>query len=287
MTAAPAPPVPLSAAELVLWREYAERRSGMAFDGPRARVLAGAVADRARAGGHATATAYYHHLAARPDAGEWDALFDRLLNGDSTFFRDGPAFAALRRRVLPELRERRRAEGADRLALWSAGCSRGQEAYSLAVACLLDDPHRAWRVRVTGTDVSRACLARAAAGAYRAFEVRSVPAPVLCRYFAPAGADYRVAPAVRAAVEFVEFDLLGPRVGPCRQDVVFCQNVLIYYRADRRAEIVRRLTEALAPGGYLFLGAGEALGVATAGQEPVRLDDACLFRRTDRIHPET
>lgn len=259
-----------SAAEIDLWQAYAEARSGMAFDGPRARVLAAAVAHRAEAGRHPTTLAYYHHLLHSSDPrGEWEALFGRLLNGETSFFRDGPAFALLADRLLPELRQRQ----PDRpLALWSAGCSTGQEAYSLALCGLAGGP-----VRVTGTDAGRAALARARAGVYRAHELRALPEWMVGRYFVPAEGGWRVAPAVRAVVEFHQLDLLAPAGPP--QDVIFCQNVLIYYRPATRAAIVGRLTETLAPGGYLVLGAADGLGLPTPGLVPVGPGDVCIYGR--------
>ncbi|WP_439630306.1 CheR family methyltransferase [Gemmata sp.] len=263
------------------WRAYVEERSGMAFAGVRARVLGAAVAARAAAAGCGTADAYVRHLAGAAGDAEWHRLLALLLNRDTRFFRDPPALAALTGMALPELR--RRPGGRDRVAVWSAGCSTGQEAYSVAIACLADPGHAGQGVEVLGTDVCRSALARAAVGAYRAHELVGVPPDLKGRFFEPQGgrpgAGFRVAPGVRAAVRFERGDLLGGDV-PAARDVVFCQNVLIYYRPDRRAEILGRLTRALAPGGYLFLGAAEAVGVPTPGLDLIRLDDAWVYRRT-------
>lgn len=261
-----------------LWCAYVEDRSGMEFAGARARVLTEAVAARVAAGGHPTADAYFRHLSGPAGGAEWNRLLDRLLNSDTRFFRDPPALSALSAVALPGLRERR--QGADRLALWSAGCSTGQEAYSLAITCLADPALAGWRIEVLGTDVSRTALARAAAGVYKPHALTDVPEVVRRRFFEPAGTtEFRLAPNVRAAVRFEEHDLLtGPPVPA--QDVIFCQNVLIYYRADCRAEIVRRLAGALTAGGYLFLGAAEAVGIPTPGLELIRLEDTWVYRRT-------
>lgn len=248
----------------------------MAFAGPRERVLADAIAARTAAGGHPTAGAYLRHVSGPTGAAEWDRLRGLLLNRDTRFFRDPPALAALTGVALPALRGR---AGTNRLALWSAGCSTGQEAYSLAVTCLADPALAGWRVEVLGTDVCRAALARAADGTYRPHEMTDVTDAVKRRFFEPLpGGGFRPVAAVRAAVRFGEHDLFaGPPVPP--HDVIFCQNVLIYYRAECRAAILARLTDALAPGGYLFLGAAEAVGLPTPGLELVRLEDTWVYHR--------
>ncbi|AWM35656.1 Chemotaxis protein methyltransferase [Gemmata obscuriglobus] len=272
--------VELTDAEFARWRESVEERSGMSLGGARARVLGEVAAARARACGFAAPAEYARHLAACPAAPEWDRLLDGLLNGDTRFFRDPAAFAALTGFALPAARERRRREGGARVALWSAGCSTGPEAYSLGIACLSDPGLAGWQVEVVGTDRSPAALERARAGCYRAHELAAVPPGVLRRFFEAAPAGYRVGPDLRAVTRFEPCDLLGG--GPARppQDVIFCQNVLIYYRPEARGEILRRLTAALAPGGCLVLGPAEALGLDTPGLELVRLPDAWLYRRT-------
>jgi chemotaxis methyl-accepting protein methylase len=271
----------MSDAEFALWRELVEDRSGMALGGARARVLADVIESRVRIGRYYSTAAYIRHLMARPEAPEWGVLLDGLLNGDTRFFRDPPAFAALRGWVLPALRERRQRESSRRMALWSAGCSTGPEAYSLGITCLSDPGLVDWQVEIVGTDVSGAALGRARTGQYRAHELISVPVDVLRRFFVAVADGHRVGSALRGVVRFEEYDL---RAGVPRlplQDVIFCQNVLIYYQPQRRVEILRHLTAALAPGGCLFLGPAEALGLTTPGLELIRLTDTWLYRRTD------
>ena len=267
-------------AQLDLWRGAVERRTGMAFGGTRARILAQAVARRAESCGHASDDAYRKQLLLRPDADpEWTRLVALLRNGDTRFFRDGPAFAALVGHALPDLCERRRAEGVGKLSLWSAGCSTGQEAYSLAIACLSLAVCNGFKIEVTGTDASPDAVTRATAGVYRDHEAATLPPAIAPKFFDKVGDRRRASAELRRAVEFRECDLLGAPPLPSNNDVVFCQNVLVYYRPDARAELLRRLTAALAPGGYLFLGAAEAVGLPTPGLHLVRLQDTWIYRR--------
>lgn len=264
-----------STAALDRWREYVAERSGMELTGARERALASAVAVRTAAAGFPSAEAYFCALARPTGAAEWEKLVAALLNGDSRFNRDPAALAAFAR-VLPELAERRARER--ELKLWSAGCSAGQEAYSLALACRAEPLLAGWRCEILGTDLSATAVARATASAYGAAELADLPDGVRRRYFAPHGDKFRATDELRTGVRFEPHDLqTGPNRGP--RDAIFCQNVLIYYRRPARLEIVNRLAAALAPHGFLFLGPGEALGLKVDGLEPLNWPDACAFRR--------
>jgi chemotaxis methyl-accepting protein methylase len=263
------------AAALDRWREYVAERSGMELTGARSRALASAVAVRTAAAGYASTEAYFCALALPTGAAEWEKLVAALLNGDTRFNRDPAALAAFAR-VLPELAAARSNER--ELKLWSAGCSAGQEAYSLALACRAEPMLAGWRFEILGTDLSATALERATASAYSAAELSDVPDGVRRRYFAPHGDKFRATDELRTGVRFEPHDLLnGPDHGP--RDAIFCQNVLIYYRRPARAAIVRRLQAALAPHGFLFLGPGEALGLSLDGLEPLNCPDACVYRR--------
>lgn len=265
----------MTPADLDRWREYVERRCGLSF-GSRLRVLAAAVDSTAEIA-RTTPDALFPAVDRRPAL--WSALFEQLLNGETKFFRDGPGLAALTGFVLPDLRGRRGTSNT-RLSLWSAGCSTGQEPYTLAMVCLADEATRGWDVRVRATDVCQSSLERAAAGVYRDFETRSVPPAYRDRFFEPVSdTAFRVTDEVRSVVSFARLDLTADAVGDADQDVIVCENVLIYYGPEAKAAILAKLAAALAPGGYLFLGAVERIGVAPPGLDPVRLDDVWMYRR--------
>ncbi len=268
----------MSPAELERWREYVEQRTGMAFPASRVRVLEAAVhgaADIAR-----VTTGELFRDVARPGGdSSWGTLFEHLLNNETKFFRDAPGIDALTQHALPELRSRR-PPGDTRLAVWSAGCSTGQEAYTLAMLCLADDAIRGWKVQVLGTDVCQSNLDRAVAGVYREFETRTVPRGFRTRFFTEfRGDSVQISREVRDLVAFSVLDLTAEVYPIPPQDVIFCENVLIYYGIAARNQILGKLASSLAPGGYLFLGAVERIGVAPPGLEPVRLDDVWIYRR--------
>jgi chemotaxis protein methyltransferase CheR len=152
---------------------------------------------------------------------------------------------------------------AERLQIWSAACSSGQEPYTIAM--LLEDaiPHAATRVAITATDLSREMVARTRAGRFSQLEVnRGLPAPMLVRHFVRAGNEWEVTPQLRRMVTASECNLAAPlpRMGPF--DVVYLRNVLIYFDLPTKQAILRRVRDLMRPDGWLFLGAAETtLGV--------------------------
>jgi chemotaxis protein methyltransferase CheR len=220
-------------------------------------------------------------LMAGTDAGLADAVVTALLNNETFFFRDAPAFEQLRSGALEALRLERGATR--RLALWSAGCSTGQEAYSLAML-FADAGSRwdGWTIDILGTDVCQAAIARARAGRYSQFEIqRGLPAKAMLHWFEQTGEDWRVKPALAKRLRFKRHHLLEAPP-PGRFDLILCRNVLLYFSADRRAEAFDRLAGALAPDGYLMLGAGETV----IGQTDAFVADPVLrglYRPASRI----
>jgi len=272
----------LTAAEQALWLELIRQRCGLTFSDGRLRVLRLALHGRMMSRGLASCTDYYHAVSrgGNGDA-EWLLLLDALLNKETSFFRHGPSFAVLRETILPELMRLRYPQGERCLHLWSAGCSTGQEAYSLAMAFAETAGARAWKARVTGSDLSLSNLERGRRGRYKPYEVRELPAVCGEKYLRALGdGTVEVDPALRAAVEFRPCNLLdADSYDLPPQDVIFCQNVLIYFAADDRRRIAHQLGASLRPGGCLFLGPAELVGTRLPGLEPLARNDVLVYRR--------
>jgi chemotaxis protein methyltransferase CheR len=182
---------------------------------------------------------------------------EALLNNETSFFRDMAMFDGMRDNVLPSLRASRAAM--KRLRIWSAGCSTGQEAYSLAMMLAEDEASwHGWRVDILGTDVSAATVTRARRGAYSQFEIqRGLPVRTMLRCFAQVGTEWAIDPALKQRVRFGAHNLLDP--APGRFDLILCRNVLMYLEPVARRAVFDRLAVALDPGGVLMLGAGETV----------------------------
>jgi chemotaxis methyl-accepting protein methylase len=195
------------------------------------------------------------------DAQEYDRLLDALTINVTKLFRNWETYDSIARLVIPALWSL----PLPRINVWSAGCSSGEEPYSLAAlvhrhAESTRETERlaAGRVRVLGTDIDRASLATAARATYEEAAFADTPPALRSRYFS-AGVPATVAPEVRALVAFETRDLLkeGPPVGP--HHLVVCRNVIIYFDRESQEALFERFHSALAPGGYLVLGKVETL----------------------------
>ena len=186
-------------------------------------------------------------------------VVEGLLNNETYFFRDRSPFDLLQRYALPELAKRR--AKSKRIRIWSAGCSTGQEVYSLAMM-FVEDPEtwRGWTIDILGTDVSTACVDRARLGTYSQFEVqRGLGINQMIKWFEETPDGWRAAEALRKPVRFQVHNLLEPPPHPGGFDVVLCRNVLLYLSADKKALSFERLSSAMAEDGWLMLGAGETV----------------------------
>jgi chemotaxis protein methyltransferase CheR len=186
-------------------------------------------------------------------------VVEALLNNETYFFRDRAPFDLLQRYALPELATRR--AKSKRLRIWSAGCSTGQEVYSLAML-FAEDPEawRGWTIDILGTDVSTGCVDRARAGTYSQFEVqRGLGINQMIKWFEEVGDGWRALEALRKPIRFQVHNLLEPPPHPGGFDIVLCRNVLLYLSADKKALGFERLMAAMAEDGWLMLGAGETV----------------------------
>jgi chemotaxis protein methyltransferase CheR len=186
-------------------------------------------------------------------------VVEALLNNETYFFRDRTPFDLLSRAALPTLMQRR--QSAKRLRIWSAGCSTGQEAYSLAMM-FAEDPQRwaGWTIDVLGSDVSESAVRRAREGVYSQFEVqRGLGITQMIRWFEECEGGWRAIEPLRRLVRFQVHNLLEPVPHPGEFDIVLCRNVLLYLNAERRTHVFERIASAMASDGCLMLGAGETV----------------------------
>lgn len=200
-------------------------------------------------------------MESQPRSGLREQVIDAMTTNETLWFRDSYPFEVMRTRVLPELLK---ASG-NRLRIWSAACSSGQEPYSLAMT--IDEYERSNptqpkpSIQIVATELSASMLAACKAAEYDSLAIaRGLSSERLHRYFdVKEPGRWVVKPAIRNRVEFRMLNLLDSYAALGKFDVVFCRNVLIYFSADVKKDILRRIHATLRPGGYLFLGASEAL----------------------------
>jgi chemotaxis protein methyltransferase CheR len=207
-------------------------------------------------------------------------VVEALLNNETYFFRDRSPFDLIARHVLPELLKKR--HSSRRIRIWSAGCSTGQEAYSLAMLFAEDAPQWAgWTIDIAGTDVSSAVVDRARSGTYTQFEVqRGLGINQTIRWFEETADGWRVVEDLRRKVRFQVHNLLEPPPHPGEFDIVLCRNVLLYLTVEKRTLAFERIATAMASDGWLMLGAGETV-IGQTNRFGADVAARGLYRRTD------
>jgi len=254
------------------------RERGFGCASYKERCLRRRIAVRMRARGVHTYEDYARVL--DRDEMEYERLLDALTINVTRLFRNRDVFAAMAERVIPRIWE----WPARRLRVWSAGCSSGEEAYSVAALLHRHAAQRGVttalsRVDILGTDVHAASLEAAAAGAYPESAFEEVPAEIRAAYFSGGEPPYRVSPELRRLVRFESHDLLREPAPADGLALILCRNVLIYFDRESQERLFEQFFQALAPGGFLVLGMVETLFGAARGRFATVDARARIFRR--------
>jgi len=276
---------PIAPREVERFRAAIGRHTGLQFDDARLGFL-GEVLQRRLTRLGRPGEAYLHALEHDPPPGEIGALAREVTVAETYFFRNGDQFRALAERVLPE---RMQIERPGRtLSLLSAGCASGEEAYSLAITAREAIPDPSWEIRIRAVDLNPAGLEKAARGRYSAWALRDTPPAAQRKWFRPDGADQILDDAIRRAVRFEARNLAveDPELwSPGTYDVVFCRNVLMYFAPERMVAAIGRIAQALAPGGFLFLGHAETLRGVSDDFHLCHTHETFYYQRKDGTEP--
>lgn len=271
----------MSPSEFHDWQALLEERSGMVVSEGRRVFLQANLSARMREIGMSDYSSYYRQVTAGPrGAVEWSMLMDRLTVQETRFYRHPDSFLLLEDHLARRLQH----DGVERpWALWSVGCASGEETYSLAISAaeVLRGTGRESCYGVTGTDISLSALAKAREAVYGPRRLAHVAPPLRERYFRRLPDEQlQIVPELAARVCFARLNVLELAAAPLSgMDVIFCQNLLIYFRRWRRREILNRLAERLAPGGLLVVGVGEVVGWRHPDLDPVANDQVLAFTR--------
>jgi chemotaxis protein methyltransferase CheR len=267
----------LSDHELSEIRMLIEERTGIHFDSSRERFFSTRVREHLHARGYERGVELLR--AVRKSNVEYEGLLEKLLTQETTFFRYPAVFEAFEKRVLPELHVKKFWKNPRTLRVWSAGCSTGEEPYSIAIT-ILDSLSlaEAWDVEILATDVGRQALKLAESGVYSGRSLSSVNERQLATHFTAVDGTHQVKPRIRKIVNFVQMNLASP-VYVGKMDLIFCMNVLIYFSEERRRSVVQRFYDALEPGGYLFLGHSESISKMPVKFQAIVLGDCIMYRK--------
>jgi chemotaxis protein methyltransferase CheR len=251
----------ISEDEFRLFRDLIHRECGLYFSDSKRAFLSSRIGKRLTARSMGSFYRYYRYLkeGGREQEEELLRLLDMLTINETAFFRNRPQFEFLEEVVIPELSEEKKKRGDFLFRIWSAGCSTGEEPYSIAISALESlSPRSAWEIRVYASDLSLSALERADNGIYPEAKLHGLRPGRESGYFSATPEGFRIRDEVKRLVIY-DFHNLKHENGLRDLDVVFCRNVLIYFDPEEQQRVVAKLVRALKPGGYLFLGHSESV----------------------------
>jgi type IV pilus assembly protein PilK len=276
------PAQPMTDEQFELWQALVEVRTGITVTPSRRSFLETSLSTRMREIGLADYDVYYEQLMSGPSSSpEWIVITDRLTVQETSFFRHGSSFNLVKEHLTQLITVKK----ATSVNLWSAGCSTGEEPYSLAM--LTDQVVQASHRKdvfygVMATDISLPTLMKARQGVYPERRLHTVPESFRELYFhkVESRKEWQVNDAIRRRIAFSQVNLMELEKVPfAEMDVIFCQNVLIYFRRFRKRDVVTQLANRLSVGGILVLGLGEVVDWSHPKLERIDFPDTLAFRR--------
>ena len=257
-------------------------RCGIRIDSKKVTLLSNRLRRRLHAGGFKDFDEYYRHLTSPQGSSELSAFLDAITTNETFFFRTSKHFEWLSDQWLGEVvREHREGRRKPSLKIWSAGCSSGAEPYSIAI-CLAENMFRLkdWKLEILGTDISQEILDTAVQGRFKARAIEGVSESQQRRFFrySADSDDWQVQDSIRDRVRFERHNLIEPmRAGPF--DCIFIRNVLIYFDAESKGNVVKHLLNALKEGGYLVVGPSEGIFELL---RPLRRVSPLIYQKVDQ-----
>lgn len=274
---------PMDDAEFSQWVRLLEDRTGITLPANRKSFLLTSLAVRMREQGFEDYQAYFEHLVSGV-AGrvEWETLVDRLTVHETRFYRDDKALSVVRDVFLPDYKTE--SDQPVQINYWSVGCASGEEPYTLAM--LTDDffhfHQHSYHLAITASDISTDALSIARKAVYPANRMTNMPSHWQARYCMPVKASerYQINEEIKNRICFTRINLLEVEQSTVgMMDLIYCQNVLIYFKRPMRHTIINNLVKHLNPGGMLILGAGDVIDWSNPEMESVPYKGTLVFRR--------
>jgi chemotaxis protein methyltransferase CheR len=292
-------PVPLTDSELKLLQTLIYQECGMYFDERRTQFLRDRLQERVKLCQIESFYGYYRLLTSREGKKELTALLENLTVNETSFFRIRPQLELFQKVVLEEILKRKQERRDWSLRIWSAGCSTGQEPYTLALLIcdalayyylrnplpfdmpspkpLIPPP---WKVEILASDINYSALVTAQQGIYAESQMDQVDYTCRLRYFEKIADKYAVKTELKNLVQF-DFHNLKTEFLPQRNDVIFCRNVMIYFDAAEQKRLIDKFHHCLNPDGYLFVGHSESLFGLTTKFHMIHQNNATVYQRIE------
>lgn len=273
----------MSPDEFTMIRDFILEKSGIYFGENKMYLIKNRLAKRMVELQIKSVRDYFYHVKYDMSQHEFNRLMDLVTTNETSFFRNEPQLLAFSEEVLPLLvAGKMRDKGPKTIKIWSAGCSTGEEPYTIAI--LITEKLRSlagWNVEIIANDISEQVLQRARQGEYSGMTLRNCTPDILARYFTLSGEAYRIKPDVKMLVKFLHVNLNDPRQISMinNVDVIFCRNVMIYFSDDVKRQLVRGFYNALRPGGYYFIGHSETLHGISKAFKLVYFKNALVYQK--------
>jgi chemotaxis protein methyltransferase CheR len=279
----------MSLEEFRMIRDFIHERSGIFFAENKMYLVKNRLTKRMAELQIKNVKDYFYHVKYDVSMREFNALMELVTTNETSFYRNEPQLLSFSDEVLPLLiEEKSRERGLKNLRIWSAGCSSGEEPYTLAMIILekLGNP-AGWNIEIIANDISEQVLQKARIGEYSGITLRNVNPTTLQRFFVPSGDMYRIKPEVKSLVKFSHMNLNDPKkisiLG--NMDTIFCRNVMIYFSDEVRKQLVRGFYNILRPGGYLYIGHSETLHGISKAFKLVYFKNALVYQKETASAP--
>ncbi len=269
--------------EFEMIRDFIHEKSGMFFAESKMYLVQNRLTRRMADLSIKTYRDYFYHVKYDSSQREFQQLMNIMTTNETSFYRNEPQLLSFGSEVLPLIMEQKEKARLPRtIRIWSAGCSTGEEPYTLAMILLEHfRVKRGWTAEIIAHDISESVLQRARRGEYQGITMRNVPAHIINSYFDRNGEVYTVKPAVKALVKFGLINLNDSRMLSLNTnfDAIFCRNVMIYFSDEVKKSIVRGFFNALRPGGFFYIGHSETLHGISKAFKLVYLKNALVYQK--------
>lgn len=276
----------ISDSEFVQLRDFIYQKSGIFIADNRKYLLENRLANRLKALNLKDFGEYFYYLQydSKRQA-EMVELFNAVTTNETSFYRNPPQLQVFQEKVLPEILEEQRKKRTRTLRIWSAGCSTGEEPYTLGIILheVLGAEIGMWNIKITANDLSEGVLQSARAGVYTEYALRTTPKEIVDKWFTPQDGKFLIRPEVKKLVSFGAINLsdraLMKRVESSH--LIFCRNVIIYFDDEMKKLVISSFYDNLLTGGYLFIGHSESLHNISRAFKPVHHPGAIIYRKEE------
>jgi len=271
--------------EFLQLRDFIYEQSGIYINDNRKYLLENRLINRLKELNLKSFGEYYYFLKYDPGRKqELNRLFEVITTNETSFYRNPPQLKVFQDIVLKEVLDKQRAKGQKKLHIWSAGCSTGEEPYTISIILheVLKLEINSWQIKITANDLSEGVLRSARRGVYSQYSLRTTPKEIIAKYFIDEGnGKYRVKPEVKKLVSFGQLNLSDrfqvKRVE--RSHIIFCRNVIIYFDDEMKKNVIASFYDNLLPGGYLFIGHSESLHNISRAFKPIHYPGAIVYKK--------